>query len=279
MIRGDTQHVIRKLRRRSGWAPQVALLACLALGACVASWSALEKCQPALPAATSPGIAIGNSDELEFIPASGSQVELQGTSTIGPWKSSSSDIHGQVILYTDETQLEELFDRIEAAAANAQGSTNPPPISLPVRAPPVADISVPVMSLRGDSIGMEHDMQKALNAAEHPVIEYALHNVQQAAVQQGSRDHAAELKLSVAGTLHMAGSERPVTMDVIVRRESRGQFLAQARATMLMSDFGVAPPVALFGLIKGGNQVQVVFDLDLVLKHGPPATQANDVRQ
>ena len=33
-----------------------------------------------------------------------------------------------------------------------------------------------------------------------------------------------------------------------------------------MSDFNITPPVALFGLIKAGESVRVVFDLNLVLK-------------
>ena len=94
-------------------------------------------------------------------------------------------------------------------------------------------------------------------------IEFVFQNLQQATVQQDPPNHEAELKLSVAGTLHMAGVERPITMDVIVRRDSRRHFLAHAQTTMLMSDFGVTPPVALFGLIKRGDQVLVIFDLDL----------------
>jgi len=112
---------------------------------------------------------------------------------------------------------------------------------------------------------MDSDMRKALHADKYPTIEYVFHNIEQAAVQVNTHSHDARFKLRVDGKLNMAGVGRQIAMDVFVMRNSERHFLVHAETTLLMSDFGVTPPVALFGLIKAGNQVRVIFDLDLVM--------------
>ena len=259
------QNITGSLRRRFGWKLPILAVSCLGLGACVASWTELDKVAPDQGQSAPPATSVPGASGLKFIPNAGSKVELQGATTIGSWTSRSTEVQGQVILYADEAQLDELFDRIEAAPANdPKGVSAPPPLTLPIRGTPIAAISVLVKSLRGDSSGMDHDMQKALKAAQHPVIEYVLQNLQQATVQVDPQGHRAAFKLSIVGRLNMAGVERPISMDVIVTRDARRHFLAHAQTKLLMSDFGVTPPVALFGLIKAEQRVFVTFDLDLV---------------
>jgi hypothetical protein len=249
------------------WRFWIIAMLCLGIGACVASWSALEKPQlsPGASASTENAAAPGS---LTLIPTSGSEVILKGTSTVGEWTSRSADIRGAATLYTDETALDDLFDRIEGSGKNGQGGVNAPLLALPVHGPASALISVPVMSLHGDNIGMDGDMQKALKASEHPLIEFVFAKLQQSVVQYSPRYHQAELKLSLVGNLRLAGAQQSISMDVIIRRDSRHHFIAHAETSMLMSDFGVTPPVALFGLIKGGEKVVVTFDLDLSRSHG-----------
>lgn len=66
-----------------------------------------------------------------------------------------------------------------------------------------------------------------------------------------------------------------MSMDVIVTRASPGHFVAYAQTDLLMTDFGVTPPVALFGLIKGGDKVRVIFDLGLVLADHPTSERSS----
>jgi hypothetical protein len=220
---------------------------------------------PAEASVRSPALPDANTQALQFFPGTSSEVKLEGTSTIGMWTCRSGEIQGRMTLDADEAQLTRLFDSIEAQTPNA--GENPIPLNLAVRRLPVADISVPVMSLHGDSIGMDHDMQNALKAAEYPAIEYVFQNLKQVTIQHDPASGRPELKLSTVGSLHMAGAERTIPMNVIVRRDATGHFLVRAQATMMMTDFGVTPPVALFGLIKGGDEVRVFFYLDLVLNH------------
>ena len=139
-----------------------------------------------------------------------------------------------------------------------------------MRGQPIAEISVPVKSLRGESSGMDHDMHSALKAEAHPAITYTFQKLLNATVQRDGPGHQASLKLRIMGTLDMAGVSKPISMDVIVKRNSPRHFVAYARTQMLMSEFAIKPPVALLGLIRADDKVNVVFDLDLVMRNKQP---------
>jgi hypothetical protein len=254
------------------WRLLVYVLASLVVLACEGHSFDPPQSQPYVQTQELPHLTIDVGDNrLEFVPWTGSRVQLQGTATIGSWKSESNEVHGNVILDTDATALTKLFDRIESDAADKEGQLPPPTLTLPVRTPPTANISVRVLSLHGSSQGMDNDMQKAMKADQHPLIEYVYRSVQEAKVQRDSQSHRAGLKLRVAGTLSMAGTTRAITMDAIVQRDSHQHFLVRAETSLLMSDFGVVPPGKLFGLIKAGDRVEVSFDLDFAIAEPPSA--------
>ena len=265
MNRGVSLILANQSVRRFVWMRRALALTCLALWACVASSSGTgtPKPPPDSPLNASPAIAAEvPSGALEFVPASDSRAELQGDTTIGPWSSSSTDIQGKFIVNVDAKVLDALFDHIQADSNKP--SSDDPPLALAVRSSPIADISVPVKSLQGSSGGMDRDMQHALKADQYPSIEYVYSQLQQATVQIDSKSGRPSVNLRLAGTLAMAGAVRPISMDVIITRTSPGHFRAHAQTSMKMTDFGVTPPVALFGLIKAGDDVNVDFDLDLV---------------
>jgi hypothetical protein len=275
------QPVAGGLWRRFGWPLGIFALACLAIGACVATSSGPRKFQPQPRLDVSPETPVGiRAELLRFVPGSDSRVELRGMTNIGPWASESGDIRGQVVLDVDEKSLNALFDGIQASSSNGQNDPQPPPLALSVRGRPVAIISVPIVSLHSDKPGMDRDMRNALKASQYPAIEYEFQQLQQAGLQWNARNGQPGLKLHAVGKLNMAGVGRQIEMDVTVNRDSRRHFLAHAQTTLLMSDFDVDPPVALFGLIRAGEHVQVTFDLDLILANdlsgekSPPETSA-----
>jgi hypothetical protein len=265
MSRSAVQRAAGSLRRRFRWSWWALTSAGLIVLACAESSFGPQKSQPNQRSDESPKPAVVVQDAgLNFIPSLGSSVELQGKATIGSWSSRSTDIHGQVILNVDAKALSALFDRIESAVPNHESGVQPDLPTLSLHSPPIGDISVPVMSLHGDSAGMDRDMQNALNVRQHPSIEYVFERLQQATLQWNPQNHQAELKLRIVGKLDMAGVGRPITMDMIVKRDSRGHFLAHAQTALLMTDFGMTPPGTFFGLIKVNDHVLAVFDVDLV---------------
>jgi YceI-like domain len=266
MIRHALLRVIGHLRRGFGWRLWAFALVCLIVLACAETSFGPRKSRPDQQSQKSPVLAVAlRPNQLNFIPESGSHVELQGHATIGSWTSRSTDIHSEITLDADAAALNALFDRIQSAVPSDESHLPDNLLNLSVRSPPIGDISVPIMSLHGDSGAMDSDMQNALNVTQHPSIDFVFEKLQQSALQWNPLGNRADLKLRIVGKLNMAGASRPIAMDVIVKRDSRGRFLAHAQTKLLMTDFGVTPPGALFGLIKAGDQVVVVFDLDLNL--------------
>lgn len=275
MKHGTTQLEAHKRRSTLHWCARILIPTSVVLGVCIASCSGPLKSRPEQLSSTTPAQSPNLAgDGLDFSATSGSRAELQGTTSVGSWTSRSSEIHGQIILSASERSLESLFDRIQRASPANHVADDSPMLSLPVRSSPIADISIPVTSLHGDSSGMDHDMHTALKAAAYPSIKYVFQRVEHASVQWDPQDNQPSLKLHILGTLTMAGQSRPIAMDVMVKRDSPHHFMADAQTNMLMTDFGVTPPVALFGLIKAADEVHVVFDLDLALSDHSPGIQS-----
>ena len=70
------------------------------------------------------------------------------------------------MLDVDDSVVRTIFDRLET------GKFAKDPLRLPLEHPAIAELSVPVMSLRGNSQGMDRDMHSALKAGQYPFIQY-----------------------------------------------------------------------------------------------------------
>jgi hypothetical protein len=187
-----------------------------------------------------------------------SRLQLKGTATIGGWSSRSKKVHGGLTVFFPRSALTQLFQRITAA-----GPQDPMVLKLPAAKAPVGELSIPVVSLRGGSSGMDHDMWHALKAGAHPMIRYQLARVVHAAVRWDRPHGRWHLKLAVLGKLTLAGVTRTLCTIMLVYRESGGGFYIHSSTVVMMRNFGVTPPTAFFGLIRGHNRVHVIFDLHL----------------
>ena len=126
-----------------------------------------------------------------------------------------------------------------------------------------------IKSFRGGNRGMDRDMQNALHAEQHPDIVYVLKGLQSAEVCSDPSSHQPAVRLEVLGELSVAGVQRDTVTVAIIHRDARGHYIVHAEQPMLMSDFEVKPPSALFGLIEAHNEMTVAFDLDFA----PPAPE------
>ena len=194
-----------------------------------------------------------------FSPDAGSEVTLRGTATIGAWSAQSSDPDAQVDLPTQLAAIDSAFERL------AEG----PRAGLPLFDVRLADVnatvrvSVPVKSLKGDSPGMERDMRASLKANEFPTISFVLNQLSSIEPAGGADAHGQPgLRIRGVGDLTVAGATRRTSIEATVTHNAAGIYAAHAQVTLSMSDFGITPPTALFGLIKAGNTITVAFDLN-----------------
>jgi polyisoprenoid-binding protein YceI len=117
-------------------------------------------------------------------------------------------------------------------------------------------VKVPVRSLKCGHGGMDNNLYKALKADDSAEISYILATFD---VVEGAK--ADSFTVKTVGALTIAGTEKPVNMDVSATRLPDGSVKADGELPLLMTDFGVKPPTALLGTLRTDNKITVKFSL------------------
>ena len=120
------------------------------------------------------------------------------------------------------------------------------------------DVVIPVKSLSCGSKGLEQNMFKTLKADKYPEIRYQLSTYQIAGTATDDG-----VTLQSVGTLTIAGQQKTIEMLVKTDRGSDGNATATGTQSILMTDFGVKPPVFMLGTLRTGNKVVVSFKLNV----------------
>jgi len=115
-------------------------------------------------------------------------------------------------------------------------------------------VKVPVRNLKCGHGGMDNNLYKALKADDAPDISYILGSFD--VVPAGDA-----FTVKSVGTLKIAGTEKTVNMDVTATKLADGSIRADGELPLLMTDFGVKPPTAMFGTLRTDNKVTVKFSL------------------
>lgn len=174
-----------------------------------------------------------------------SKLWIEGTSNIHAWK-------------CDATAIDVA---IEIDAQAGQLAT-----ALPKALKKVV-VNVPVTSLKCGHGKMDDNLYKALNSDANPEINFVM-----ASFEALPNDAKDEFTLRVVGTLKLAGTENPLTMDIAGTRLADGTIKAVGTVPVKMTAFGVKPPKAMFGTIKTGDEVKVKFELTV----GPKVIAAKE---
>jgi polyisoprenoid-binding protein YceI len=121
-----------------------------------------------------------------------------------------------------------------------------------------ADLRVPVHSLDCGRRAMNEDLFEALKVDAHPTIQFDLERVD---VLERAGGGDGPYRLGIMGALTIAGVERSIEVEAVGEAVGAGRGRAYGRKSLLMSDFGVDPPVAMLGLIRVQDEIEVHFDL------------------
>jgi polyisoprenoid-binding protein YceI len=119
------------------------------------------------------------------------------------------------------------------------------------------EVVIPVKSLSCGNSGLEKNMLKTLKADQYPEIRYQLSTYQIA----GATDDGATVQ--AVGTLTVAGQQKTIEMAVKTDRGPGGNATAVGTQSLLMTDFGIKPPVFMLGALKTGNKITVSFKLNM----------------
>ena len=172
--------------------------------------------------------------------APSSKLTIEGTSNLHGWAC--------------RTQTLEAVVELDAAAV-VQVTTAPP------KALKRVEVKVPVKSLKCGNGTMDGNLYKALKANETPEISYIL-----ATFDAVADEPKNAFSLKTEGRLTVAGTERPLSMEVIATRLADGTVKATGTVPIKMTDFGIKPPTAIFGRLKTGDEVKVSFELTIAGK-------------
>lgn len=125
-------------------------------------------------------------------------------------------------------------------------------------------VSVPVAGLKSGESGLDKNLDKALRQDAAPYIRFILLDYRTAEAKDGA------LVVTARGRLAVAGVERETTVEGTCRFDAGGIEVSGTK-DVLMSDYGVKPPVLMFGAIKTADKVVVHFELKLQAAGAAPA--------
>jgi polyisoprenoid-binding protein YceI len=117
------------------------------------------------------------------------------------------------------------------------------------------EIAIPAASLSAPKGDLDKNMHKALKVTEHADITFALLRFEPTTGGAGTR---------AIGVLRIAGVEKEVALDITAKRA--GSTLAvTGRVDLLMTDYGIAPPKAMLGMLKTDPKVTIAFETVLAI--------------
>jgi len=168
-----------------------------------------------------------------------SKLWIEGTSTIHDWTCKATTLDAAIDVDPAAVQL---------AAA-------PPKMLKKVL------VKVPVKALKCGHGGMDENMYKALKVEQFPEITFRLTRLESAT--------AGAVK--AIGALRIAGVDREVALDLKTSRKG-GLLVVTGSLPLLMTDYGIKPPVAMLGMLKTDPKVTVSFETVLALPASPTST-------
>lgn len=111
------------------------------------------------------------------------------------------------------------------------------------------EIAIPAESLKSTKDGLDKNMYKALKVKEHAEITFSL-----------KRMEGAPGALQAVGMLRVAGVEREVSLPLKTARKGPG-LAVTGTIDVLMTDYGIAPPKAMLGMVKAHPKITITFEL------------------
>ena len=170
------------------------------------------------------------------------KVTIDGNSNVHAWSASTTTVRVTRVQLADNVAGAAFWDAIATPGGLA-----------------AFEIAIPAATLKSPKDGLDKNMHKGLNVEDHPDITFRLVRVEPAGASA-----KAPNALRAVGVLKIAGVEKEVTLDLTL--EKRDASLAVKGAVqLLMTDFGIAPPKAMMGMLKTDPKVTVSFETVLTV--------------
>lgn len=177
---------------------------------------------------------MGLAQSVNYNVDESSTMKVIGTSSVHDWEAEVEEMDLSVALNP------ELL---------ASDSTESPVTSL--------SLNVPVTSIESGKGGMNRRINDALKHKDHPEIMF---NLISSEIAEGEQN-GDSFTLNLRGNLNIAGFTREVAFPVTGTKVDDNSYRFEGSFGLNMTDYEVEPPSAMFGAIKSGEEVEVVFNI------------------
>jgi hypothetical protein len=179
-------------------------------------------------------VSAAGAAPLHLSVRSDSKLWLEGSSNVRDWRCDATTLDASVD-----------FGEYGVRASDPMGVTQLRHVQ----------VRVPARALTCGRGQMDRIMYKALHVDDEPDCQQIVGYFD--VVARSSREH----DLVMQGTLRVAGRERSVRLPIEVERLPDGTLRARGALPILMTDYGITPPSAFFGVLRTENRIVVKFDL------------------
>lgn len=132
---------------------------------------------------------------------------------------------------------------------------------------PGVSLLVPVRQLDCQNRRMNRDLQDALKADDYPQIRLDVYRLELVPEARADTEQTDSPTVRVHGVMTLAGSSRDVVIDLDGWLDDELRLHGVGKLDVKMTDFGVDPPTALFGLVKAHDDITIHFHLMADPKH------------
>lgn len=162
-----------------------------------------------------------------------SSMIIEGTSTIHDWEADVEEMDINITLAPEQLGKDAMVSPVESFS-----------------------LTVPVESIESGKGSMNRKIYGALKEDDYPNISFKLTSSE---LTGNSTPEA--FTLNVTGDLTIAGKTNQVTFPVKATRVNENSFRFEGDYTLNMEDYDVDPPSAMFGTIKAGEEVDIIFNI------------------
>ncbi|OZV67636.1 YceI family protein [Winogradskyella aurantia] len=150
------------------------------------------------------------------------------------------EVHGTSSLHDWHVDAEKQMGKAEISTSNGMDIKT-------------LNFSVASESLKSGKGSMDKNTYKALKTDSFKTIDFSLTSVKN--VEKTSEN---SFKINAIGNMTICGVTKSIPIDFKIKSVGN-QLLVEGEKPMLMTDYGIEPPKALFGTIKTGDEINVVF--------------------
>lgn len=116
------------------------------------------------------------------------------------------------------------------------------------------ELSIPVDDIESGSGKLTSNMHKYLKEKDHPMITFNLTDIDSVTI------NGNVATITANGIVNAAGVDHETTMTVDATFED-GKVTFSGTQPLLMTDFNIDPPTALFGTIRARDEIDIIYSM------------------